>query len=143
MKNDFLVVHKKICGENYEAVIEARKLIETKNISISEACDKVGISRGTYYKYKDYVFEPSKDLGKRAILSFVLYNKKGVLSNILNYIANKSGNILSINQEMPINNMAYVNISVDVLDMKMNVEDLLNELRDLNGVANVNLIAIE
>ena len=46
MKNDFLVVHKKICGENYEQVIEARRLINAQKMSISEACEKMGISRG-------------------------------------------------------------------------------------------------
>lgn len=143
MKNDFLVVHKKICGENLEQVIETRKLINTKNMSISEACEKIGISRGTYYKYKDYVFEPSSELGKRAILSFILNNKKGVLSNLLNHIANESGNILSINQETPINNLAYVNISIDVLDMKMNIDELLSKLRSTEGVISAELIAIE
>lgn len=143
MKNDFLVVHKKICGENYEQVIEARRLINAQKMSISEACEKMGISRGTYYKYKDYVFEPSSELGKRAILTFTLNNKKGVLSNLLNHIANESGNILSINQEMPINNLAYVNISVDVLDMHMNIDELLKKLRGAEGVISAELIAIE
>lgn len=143
MRNDFLVVHKKICGENYEAVIEARRLITINKINISDACDKLGISRGTYYKYKDYVFEPSSELGKRAILNFILKNEKGVLSNLLNYIANEEGNILAINQEMPINNVAYVNISIDVLDMKKSMDDFLINLNYLDGIINAQLVAIE
>ena len=68
MKSDFLIVHKKVLPENFTAVIEVRDLIQNSNLSVSEACKKVGISRCTFYKYKDYVFTPQQELGKKAII---------------------------------------------------------------------------
>lgn len=143
MKNDFLIVHKSIVPENFIAVIEARKLIESSEYSISEACKKTGISRGTYYKYKDYVFYPSIEFGKKAIISFFLENSKGILSNILNLIAQEGGNVFTINQDMPINNVAYVTITVDVIDMNESLNVVMEKLKKLNGVKNVKLVAIE
>lgn len=143
MKSDFLVVHKSIVPENFVAVIETRKLIEFKKINISEACKMMGISRGTYYKYKDYVFSPSSDFGKKAIMSFFLDNQKGVLSNLLNYIANSNGNILAINQEMPINDMAYVTITIDVIEMQDFINEFIEKVKKLKGIKSVKLLAIE
>lgn len=44
-------------------VAEANRLIENKNISIADATEKVGISRSSYYKYKDDIF-PFRDNSK-------------------------------------------------------------------------------
>ena len=58
MKSDFLIVHKKILPDYLDKVIEARKLLENKECStVKEAVKQVGISRNTYYKYKDYVIK--------------------------------------------------------------------------------------
>ena len=143
MKNDFLIVHKSILPENLDAVIEARELIQNSNKSVSEACKEVGISRSTFYKYKDYVFTPQQELGKRAIIGLKLENYKGVLSNTLNYIANHNCNILAINQEMPINNTAFVTITMDVIDLQISYDDFLGKIKELNGVRTAELIAIE
>lgn len=143
MRNDFLIVHKSILPENFDQVIEARELIQNFGESVSDACRKVGISRSTFYKYKDYVFTPQKDFGKKAIIAMRLDNYKGVLSNVLNHIASHSCNILAINQEMPINNTAYVTVTMDVIDLKISYDDLLNSIKQLYGVKTVELIAIE
>lgn len=143
MKNDYLVVHKSVVPDNFLAVIETRKLIESGKYSISEACKKMNISRGTFYKYKDYVFLASNELGKKAILSFGLEDEKGILSNLLNTIANEGGNILAINQEMPINHMAYVIITVDIIELSSSVDNLLETIANLKGVKSAKLIAME
>lgn len=143
MKSDYLVVHKSVVPENFLAVIETRNLIDSGKYSISEACKKMNISRGTYYKYKDYVFLASSEIGKKAIISFLLDDEKGILSNLLNTIANLGGNILAINQEMPINHTAYVTITVDVIELKDSVDTLLHTLENLKGVRSVKLIAME
>ena len=65
--NEYFIVHKSILPEYFEQVIKARELINDKNVSVSEACKLQNISRSTYYKYKDYIFRPSKDTGNKAI----------------------------------------------------------------------------
>lgn len=143
MINDYLIVNKKILPENILLVVEANKLISLKKISISDACREVGISRGTFYKYNNMVFLPSKELGKKAIFTFLLEHNKGVLSNLLNYVANLEGNVLSITQEMPINNSAFVTLTVDVIEMKIDLNAFLNQVLLIEGVKTARLIAVE
>ena len=53
MKNDYLIVHRRILPDYLDKVIYARKLLETHEVStITSAVEKAGISRNTYYKYK-------------------------------------------------------------------------------------------
>ena len=88
MKN-YLIVSKNILPDVYERVIEARNLINSGSVkSISEAVKAVGISRSTYYKYKDYVFSPDENsIGRKAVVSMMLKHEKGVLSNVLYYLS--------------------------------------------------------
>jgi len=143
MKNDYLIVHKSILPDNYSAVIEARNLIQNNNLSVSEACKSVGISRCTFYKYKDYVFIPKNDFGKNAVIAMKLDNKKGILSSVINFISANGCNIITISQEMPISNTAFVTISLDVLDLELPIDAFLKTIEDLDGVKTVELIAIE
>ena len=143
MKSDYLIVDKKILPDNFNAVIEARNLIENSKVSVSDACLKVGISRCTFYKYKDYVFVPQRDFGKKAIITMRLENKKGMLSAVLNDLSDFGCNILTINQTPPVNNIAFVTFSADVIDMKESVDDMLEEILKIEGVISSELISIE
>lgn len=89
MKEKYLIVNKKILPDYFEKVVEARNLLtEGKVKGISDAAKIVGISRSTYYKYKDYVFLPSDNsIGRKALVSMMLEHKKGVLSEVLNYLS--------------------------------------------------------
>lgn len=143
MIKDYIIVHKDIVPKNVLLVIEAQKMINEQGLSVSDACKKVDISRGTFYKYKDLVFMPSIEFGKKAIFTFVLENTKGVLSNLLNYIASHGGNVLSINQELPINGIAYVTITIDVIEAINELNHFLDDVIKLKGVRSCKLLAIE
>ncbi len=143
MKNNYLIVHKSILPSYFDAVLEARNLIQNNNLSVSDACKSVGISRCTFYKYKDYIFIPKSDLGKNAVIALKLNNQKGILSNVLNFISSNSCNIITINQEMPISNTAFVTISLDILDMNLSMDEFLKSIEKIEGVKTVELIAIE
>lgn len=144
MLTKYLIVNKDILPEYYDKVLKARNMIESgKKKSISEAVKEVGISRSTYYKYKDFIFSPSNHLGRKATLSFTLEHKKGVLSHLLNILAEENSNILTINQDIPINNSAIVNITLDVLELDLSIDQLIDKLRALDGVTKARLLAIE
>lgn len=143
MNNDLLLIHRSILPDNYLQVIETRELIETEKLSISDACKKIGISRNTYYKYKDYVFRPSNDLGKKAILSFKVEDIKGVLSNIISQISSFGGNIITINQEVPIQHLAYLVITINTMELNSSLIDLVNNLKKVKGVKVVSIVAYE
>ena len=141
----YLIVESSILPEVYEKVVEARNLLQEGEVKqISEAVKRVGISRGTYYKYKDYVFLPSQNfMGRKAVISFTLMHQRGILSEVLNALSNVNANILTINQNIPIHDKASVVISMDMSDMSITMDQVMKELHELKGVFNLHLIAIE
>ena len=145
MGKEFLIVSKEILPDYYDKVIEARNLLnEGKVKGVSEAVKMVGIRRSTYYKYKDFVFTPSENsMGRKALISVMLAHKKGALSEVLNYISSVNGNILTINQNIPINNVASVIISMDISETTITIEEIIVALKKFDFVKSAKLVAME
>ena len=143
MKKDFLIIHKDVLPPFLDKVVKTVRLIEEENKSVSDACKEQEISRSAFYKYKDKVFELKSDFGRKAILSFKVQNAMGVLSDIINNISKYKGNILTINQDMPIHNLAYVSVMIDAKDMTVSVYELISELKKIQKVKDVTLVAFE
>lgn len=141
----YLLVSKKILPDKFDKVIETRNLIDegiAKNIS--EAVKITGISRSTYYKYKDFVFSHSdKEIGQRAVMAIMLRHERGVLANLISCFSSLNVNILTINQSMPINSKASVNLSLDFIETKYDINEIIDKLKDIDGVISVSLLAIE
>ncbi|CFX20810.1 ACT domain [Syntrophomonas zehnderi OL-4] len=109
--------------------------------SINEAVDRLQMARSTYYKYKDGVFPFFNAENMNIInISLLLRNVSGVLSSVLNCIANLQGNVLTINQNLPLHGVAYVTLSMSMEDILVPVDDILDKLQDIDGVINVELI---
>ena len=145
MLNNYLIVHKSILPDYYEKVLEARRLMTSGKVKeVSQAVKQVGISRSTYYKYKDFIFEPSDMAGERkAVLSMMLDHTPGVLSALLKGISDAGASVLTITQSLPIHDMASVTLSLDVSDMTLAMSELLEALTATAGVDNVRLLAVE
>ncbi|MBQ6403180.1 MAG: ACT domain-containing protein [Oscillospiraceae bacterium] len=145
MLENYLIIHKSILPEYFEKVLEARRLLESGTVrEVSEAVRRVGISRSTYYKYKDYVFEPSDTLGSRkAVLELMLDHRPGVLSAVLSRIFGAGASILTITQSLPVLGKASVTLSIDVNEMSRGMDALLQALEAVPGVESVRLLAIE
>lgn len=145
MLGNFLIVNKEILPDYYEKVVEARNMINEGSVKgVSEAVKLVGISRSTYYKYKDYIFAPSENAtGRKAVISLMLNHEKGILSEVLNLLSAINANILTITQSIPINKKASVVLSLDVTEMKESIEEMIVDLNKTNGVNQARLIAIE
>lgn len=142
MDDEYYVINKKVLPDYFEKVIHIKDKV-SKGVNISDACKEIGLSRSTFYKYKDYVNKPSKDLGRRVILSLKLNDEPGTLSNVLNEINERHCNILTITQEMPVHNIAYVTLAIAVLELEMSVQALNLELKKLPNVIDVTLLAVE
>ena len=143
IRKEFLIVHKDVLPPYYMKVVEAVYLMEHENKSVSDVCKSLDISRSTFYKYKDKVFELTGEYGRKAILSFKVENEKGVLSSILNEIAEYGGNVLTINQDMPIHSLAYVTITIDTQDLSVSVYELMGKLKKIQKIKDVSLVAFE
>ena len=145
MKSQWLVIDKKVLPEVFEKVIKAKRLLKEGSVKeITEATKQVGISRSVYYKYKDYVFEFSEtSYGKKLIFSMVVTHKKGVLSSVLNLLSEYGANILTIDQSIPINNSAYVSITIDISSVGIDIYEILNRVSQVEGVEKTEFVAME
>lgn len=145
MLQNYLIIHKSILPDYYEKVLEAKRLLETGKVKeISEAARQAGISRSTFYKYKDYVIEPSElTIGRKAVLSMMLSHERGMLSATLNMLSRHQLNILTITQSLPIHEQANVTLSLDISDLEIPLAQVVDELSKMEGVNQVRLLALE
>lgn len=145
MLKDYLIVEKSALPEYFLKVVEARRLLESGVCQqVSNVCEQVGISRSTYYKYKDKVIEPSKlSVGRKAVLLMMLNHESGVLSKVLNRLSGFGANILTITQSLPIHDRASVTISMDISELNETIESVLLALEKTQGVEMLKLVAVE
>ncbi|MBO5006916.1 MAG: ACT domain-containing protein [Clostridia bacterium] len=145
MKNNYFIVDKSILPDYYEKVITARAyLAEGICKDVSEAVKAVGISRSTYYKYKDFVFVPNDfSMCRKAIISLSLIHEAGKLVEVLNIISSFGASILTISQNLPVNGKAHVVISLDLTDTKKRVEDIVRKISEIKGASSTKLVAVD
>ena len=144
-KSKYFVVKQKAVPEVLLKVVEAKKLLESERaITVQEATDKVGISRSSFYKYKDDIF-PFYDntKGKTITLVVQMDDEQGLLSDLLHVVAVYRANILTIHQSIPINGVASLSISVQVLSTTGDVSRMLETMEERRGVRNVKILAKE
>lgn len=144
-KETFYLVRADVLPESFHKTLEVKKLLEQDNrYTVQEAVEKVGLSRSAFYKYRDAIF-PFHNMSKRKIItiSMNLEHRSGILSQILSYIAARKGNILTINQTIPLLGVANVVLSIDTIDMDMGALQLADELGRLDGVRKVTIVGQE
>ena len=145
MLENYLIVHKSILPEYFETVLKAKHLLEEgKAKNVMQATRMVGISRSTYYKYKDYILEPIRiSDGRKAVISMLLSHETGILSHVLSVISQAGASILTITQSLPVHGNASVTITLDISAMPAAITNLLKDIDDCQGVENAKLIAID
>lgn len=141
----YYVVSGNILPDVLEQVMQARILLQSgKAKRISEAVKMVGISRGTYYKYKDAVFSfNAEQSNRKAIISMILRNEKGTLSKVLSLVSVKQVNVLAINQTIPINGIANVALTLDISDLEISIQSLVSLIEAMPMVEKADLVAVE
>ena len=145
MLENYLIIHKSILPEYYEKVLQVRRMMESgRKKDVSQCVREVGISRSTYYKYKDYILEPmALSGGRKAVLSMMLTHEAGVLSALLSCISQSGASVLTITQSLPIRDRASVTISLDVSAMEQDFSNLMQSIEKISGVEQAKLLAIE
>lgn len=141
----YYVVTQKAVPEVLLRVVEAKRLLESEKAStVQEAVDAVGISRSSFYKYKDDIFQFHDNAqGTTITLTFQMDDEPGLLADVLRIIAKYRGNILTIHQSIPISGVASLSISIQVLRTTGDVSKMLEELEQQRGVHHVKILAKE
>ena len=145
MLNEYLIVEKSALPDYFLKVIEARRLLESGACAqVIDAVHAVGISRSTYYKYKDKILEPSQlTVGRKASLMLTLNHQAGMLSKVLTAVSACRANILTITQSLPIHGKASIMLSIDLSQITQPLDSLIETLDAIEGVEQVRLLALE
>ena len=141
----YFVVKQKAIPEVLLKVVEAKRLLESEKVlTIQEAVDAVGISRSSFYKYKDDIF-PFHDnsQGTPITLTFQMDDEPGILSDVLKIIAEYRANILTIHQSIPINGIASLTLSIQVLQTTGDISRMIEQLEGQTSVHHVKILAKE
>lgn len=141
----YYVVKKRALPEVLLKVVAVNRLLETQKVaSVQEAVERVGISRSSYYKYKEDIF-PFHDStqGKTLTLACSVDDEPGLLSDVLKVVADFRANILTIHQTIPINGTASLSLSIQILDATGDVSEMVEAIEKRSGVHNVKVLGRE
>ncbi|MDO4317562.1 MAG: ACT domain-containing protein [Lachnospiraceae bacterium] len=141
----YYIVKKKALPEVLLKVVEAKRLLDSeKAITVQEATERVGLSRSSFYKYKDDVL-PFHENSRGKTLNVILQvdDETGILSAILMQIAKCRANVLTIQQSIPIGGIASIALGFEILPESADVNALLEGIRSISGVHYLKILGRE
>ena len=144
-KKKYYVVRERAVPEVLLKVVEAKRLLDSGKVqTVQEASDRTGISRSSFYKYKDDIF-PFHEETRGKTITFIIQmdDEPGILSRVLQSIANFHGNILTIHQSIPLNGVATLTISVQILAGDGNAEAMVEEIEQQAGIHYLKILGRE
>lgn len=137
----YYVLRRQAVPEVLLKVVEAKKLLESGKVkTINEAAASLGISRSSFYKYKDDIYEFHDSMqGTTLTLSFQMNDEVGLLSYVLGLIADFAANILTIHQSIPLNGVASISITIQVLPTTRDIMEMISIMEKTEGVHKVHI----
>ena len=144
-KKKYYVVTERAVPEVLQKVVEAKKLLDSGRVlTVQEAAEQTGISRSSFYKYKDAIF-PFHEQAKGKTITFIIQmdDEPGILSNVLKSVAEFHGNILTIHQSIPISGVATLTLSVDILPGAGDAEAMVENIEQTEGIHYLKILGRE
>ena len=144
-KKKYFVVRERAVPEVLLKVVQAKKLLDSEKVStVQEAAEQTGISRSSFYKYKDDIF-PFHEEARGKTITFIIQmdDEPGILSDVLKIIAEYRANILTIHQSIPINGIASLTLSIQVLQTTGDISRMIEQLEGQPSVHHVKILAKE
>ena len=144
-KTKYYVLKEKAVPDVLLRVVEAKRLLESGRVtSVQEATERVDISRSSFYKYKEDIF-PFHDNAKGRTITMVIQldDEPGLLSSILKTIADSRANILTIHQSIPVNGIASLTLSVDILPDSADANRMMECIEQQEGVHYLKILVRE
>ena len=144
-KTSFFELREKAVPEVLLKVVEAKRLLDSGKVeSVQDATEAVGISRSSFYKYKDDIFSYHENQkGKTITMVIQLDDEPGLLSGVLKTIADFHANILTIHQSIPVNGIATLTLSIDILPQTGDVAEMVTKIESVGGIQYVKILARE
>lgn len=142
-KPKMLLVDSSVLPEVVLKVLEAKTLI-AKGIAKSptEAARMLELSRSTFYKYKDRIFYYNQNLSNNMLTLYaILHDEPGILSRFLSEMYKYGINIITVNQNIPIDSVASVTLSLRIEKEDFDAESFSQNLKEMPGVVDVRILS--
>ena len=138
----FLLVSTNVLPAVFQSVVYAKELLATGQAStITKAIQMAGISRSAFYKYKDFVFKYSDNKNNCLNLKAKLSDKAGVFSALTTELSKVNVNLITVNQNTPVDGVADVALTVDINNSTISIDELINNLSKVTGVVSIKTIS--
>ncbi|WP_223068278.1 ACT domain-containing protein [Paenibacillus caui] len=142
MRERYYLIREDILPEAVLKTLQVKQLLASGNVkTVHEAVEQIGLSRSAFYKYKDGIHLLNQlERDQIVTVSLDLEHRSGILSQMLALVASFGGNVLTINQSIPLQGVANVVISVETSRLTEELDDLLGKLRGVPGVKKVQIV---
>lgn len=144
-KTKYYVLKKKAVPEVLLKVVEVKRLLAAeRGLTIQEATERIGISRSSFYKYKDDIFPfHENEKGQTVTMVIQMDDTPGLLAELLREAAKYRTNILTIHQSIPINGIATLTLSIEILSTTGNISEMVDEMEENEGVHYLKIVGRE
>ena len=123
-KKKYFVVRERAVPEVLLKVVEAKKLLDSGKVdTVQDAAERTG--------------------GKTITFIIQMDDEPGLLSVVLQTIARFHGNILTIHQSIPINGVATLTLSVDILPGEGDAEAMVETIEQNEGIHYLKILGRE
>ncbi|WP_410771834.1 ACT domain-containing protein [Fontibacillus sp. BL9] len=142
MKERYYLIREDILPEAVIKTLQVKQLLAAGDAkTVHEAVAQVGLSRSAFYKYKDGIHLLNQMERESIVtISFDLEHRSGILSKVLSLIAGSGGNVLTINQSIPLQGRANVVISVETSRLTEEFDALMELLQTTPGVRKTQIV---
>lgn len=145
MNEKYYIIKKDVLPEVFAKVVYAKQLLFSNQCkTVNEATKLAGISRSAFYKYKDDVSVYVEELNQHILtLNLIVTDKKGLLSNLLTLLSNYGASILTINQNIPSDDIASVSVSMTTQELTCTTDELIKAIKNTDGILKVDIVTKE
>ena len=140
--NRLLLVDDTVIPDIVDKVLEAKTLLAKGQVkNTSEAIRRLGLSRSTFYKYKDHVFVYNEGMSEGLLnLYAILEDEPGVLSNFISALYRHGANILTVNQNLPVDGVAVTTLTVRIRRETFDEAQFTARLREVPGMVELRIL---
>lgn len=138
----FLLVDVNVLPDVFLKVVQAKMMLaQGKAKSSSQAAQLAGISRSAFYKYKDSVNLYDERMNENIVTFYLtLEDRPGVLSSVLSELYRAGANVITVNQNIPVDGVAIASVSVRTNSESQSRSEVLNLLGALDGIVEAKAI---
>ncbi len=135
----FLLVDSRVLPQVILRTMQAKTLLQTGEVkTVSAAVKTAGLSRTTFYKYRQAVLPyDAETAGRTVTVHLVLRHGTGAISRVLDGFTRAGANILTVNQSIPSGGFAHASVSARLDRLSMPLRKFLTLLEAVDGVERI------